>query len=50
MIMKASEAYFQEIQRAIERLTHIMSVFARKGGKDVDEVFDEMFKGDDGPD
>ncbi len=40
----------KDLQRAIERLTRIINVFIKKGDKNIDEVFNEMFKGDEGTD
>ena len=39
-----------EVQQAIDRLNRVLQVFIKKGGKDIDKVFDEMLKGDEGPD
>lgn len=39
-----------EVQQAIDRLNRVLQVFIKKGGKNIDKVFDEMLKGDKGPD
>lgn len=40
----------RELRQAIERLNRIMTIFVKKGDKDIDEVFDEMLKDDESPD
>lgn len=40
----------RELRQAIERLNRIITIFVKKGDKDIDEVFDEMLKDDESPD